>query len=219
MPTVVPLLLGWMSNDASVMVTGGSGVMRYPIPGYAVVHERGIVLFDTGLHATLIDSTAELRGLAKVFTIELTGNDLVEARLTANGIDAEEITHVVNSHLHFDHCGRNGPFAHATTLLQADEWEAAHHPGPTPGHTAGHQSLLVRAADRPAADSAMLVGDACYLHNMLTDGVFPPFAHDAERQRDTYHVLAQHEAEGTRLLFSHDVDQWDVVPDGLARGA
>ena len=254
MPTVVPLLLGWMSNDAGVMVTGGSGVMRYPIPGYAVVHERGIVLFDTGLHATLIDSTAELRGLAKVFTIELTAGDLVEARLAAHGIDTAEITHVVNSHLHFDHCGRNGPFAHATTLLQADEWEAAHHPGPTtyvgvhldeieaghiellsgahdvfgdgtvvcvptPGHTAGHQSLLVRAADQPAADSAMLVGDACYLHRMLTDGVFPPFAHDAERQRDTYHVLAQHEAEGTRLLFSHDVDRWDVVPDGLARGA
>ena len=164
------------------------------------------------------------------------------------------ITHVVNSHLHFDHCGRNGPFAHATTLLQADEWEAAHHPGPTtyvgvhldeieaghiellsgahdvfgdgtvvcvptPGHTAGHQSLLVREADRPGADAALLVGDACYLQRMLTDGVFPPFAHDAERQRDTYAVLARYQADGTRLLFSHDVDHWDVVPDGLARSA
>ena len=217
MPTVVPLLLGWMSNDAGVMITGGSGVMRYPIPGYAVVHERGIVLFDTGLHATLIDSTAELRGLAKVFTIELTGNDLLEARLTANGIDAEEITHVVNSHLHSITAAAT--VRSPTPPRCCRPTSAAHHPGPTPGHTAGHQSLLVRAADRPAADSAMLVGDACYLHNMLTDGVFPPFAHDAERQRDTYAMLAQHEAEGTRLLLSDDVDHWDVVPDALARGA
>jgi glyoxylase-like metal-dependent hydrolase (beta-lactamase superfamily II) len=243
-----------MSNDAGVLVSGGSGVMRYPIPGYAVVHERGIVLFDTGLHDTLMNSTAELGGLAKVFSVELSPADLVEARLAAHGIDTGQITHVVNSHLHFDHCGRNGPFAHATTLLQSDEWEAAHHGGPTtyvglhldeieaghielingvhdvfadgtvvcvptPGHTAGHHSLLVRQADRPDADSALLVGDACYLRRMLTDGVLPPFGHAAEHQRHSYGILARYEAAGTRLLFSHDVDHWDRVPDGLVGAA
>jgi glyoxylase-like metal-dependent hydrolase (beta-lactamase superfamily II) len=239
-----------MSNDARVLVSGGSGVMRYPIPGYAVVHERGVVIFDTGLHAGLMTSTDELGGLAKVFTVELSSSDLVEARLAERGIECAAVTHVVNSHLHFDHCGRNGPFAHATTLLQASEWEAAHQSGPTvyvgapldeveagrielldgahdvfgdgtvvcvptPGHTAGHQSLLVRAADRAGAGSALLVGDACYLRRMLTDNVLPPFAYDAERQRATYAVLARYELEGTRLLFSHDVEHWDLVPDGL----
>jgi glyoxylase-like metal-dependent hydrolase (beta-lactamase superfamily II) len=250
MPTVVPLPLGWMANEASVLVTGASGTMRYPIPGYAVVHERGTLVFDTGLHDTLMDSTAELGGLAKVFTVELSRDDLVEARLAEHGIDPAEITHVVNSHLHFDHCGRNGPFAHATTLVQAAEWEAAQRPGrttyvgvhldevaaghvellsgahdvfgdgtvvcvPTPGHTAGHQSLLVRAADRPGAESVLLVGDACYLHSMLTDGVLPPFAHDADRQRATYDLLAEYQRQGTRLLFSHDVAHWDAVPETL----
>ncbi len=51
---------------------------------------------------------------------------------------------------------------------------------------------------------------------MLVDGVLPPFHHDADRQRDSYRLLARYEAEGTRLLFSHDVEHWDRVPEALA---
>ena len=250
MPHIVPLCLGWMANDAGVLVEGAHGVMRYPIPGYAVVHERGTVLFDTGLHETLMTSTDELGGLAKVFTVELSPDDLVERRLAEHGLDVDQITHVVNSHLHFDHCGRNGPFAHATTLVQSSEWEAAQRPGrttyvgvpfdevaagqvqrldglhdvfgdgtvvcvPTPGHTVGHQSLLVRSEPGPGADEALLVGDACYLASMLADGVLPPFAFDAAEQRRSYDVLRRHERAGARLIYSHDVDHWDRVPAAL----
>jgi N-acyl homoserine lactone hydrolase len=253
MTTLLPLCLGWMSNEASLMVPGETGTMRYPIPGYAIVHERGTVLFDTGLHEPLMSSSDELGALAAMFTPELTPEDLAEARLTAAGIDPESVTHVVNSHLHFDHCGRNGPFAHAVTLIQAPEWEAAQRPTkysyvgvpldeigagdvrlvegevdlfgdgtvvlvPTPGHTVGHQSLLVRASSAPGADSALLVGDACYLRRMLTAGLTPSFAADVEGQLASYAVLARHEAVGTRLVFSHDVDEWDAVPAGLCRG-
>ena len=139
-------------------------------------------------------------------------------------------------------------------MLQADEWEAVQHRGPTTyvgvhldeieagrielidgtydifgdgtvvcipttGHTAGHQSLLVRASDRPNAASALLVGDACYLHTMLADGVLPPFGHDRERQRHSYRTLTEFEHEGSRLLFSHDIDHWDRVPADLTRAA
>jgi len=250
MATVLPLLLGRMRNDAGVLVSGASGEMSYPIPGYAVVHERGVVVFDTGLRDTLMSSTDELGRLAEVFTIDLQPDDLIETRLAAHGIDAAEVTHVVNSHLHFDHCGRNGPFAAATTVLQTPEWEAAR-PGSfgayrgtpfeevadghvelidgdhdvfgdgtvvcvsTPGHTAGHQSLLVREANRPDADAALLVGDACYLRRMLTDSVLPPFGHDQQRQLDSYGLLARYEADGAQLVFSHDVDNWDQLPAGL----
>ena len=72
MTTLVPLCLGWMSNDADLMVPGEPGTMRYPIPGYAVVHERGTVLFDTGLHESLITSSDLLGALAEMFTVELT---------------------------------------------------------------------------------------------------------------------------------------------------
>ena len=251
MPTVVPLCLGWMSNDAGVLVSGADGVMRYPIPGYAIVHERGTVIFDTGLHDTLMTSSEELGFLADVFTVELSHEDLIETRLAAAGIETAQVTHLVNSHLHFDHCGRNGPLAHATTLLQTDEWEAAHDPRPstyigvpldeveaghielldgahdvfgdgtvvcvpTPGHTAGHQSLLVKESTASGAESALLVGDACYLRTMLTDGILPPFAYDSKQQRQSYDILSTYEADGARLIFSHDVDHWDRIPAGLA---
>ena len=209
----MPLCLGWMSNEADLLVPGEEGTMRYPIPGYAVVHERGTVLFDTGLHESLMTSTDFLGALAAMFTPEVTPADLAEVRLAEAGIDPASVTHVVNSHLHFDHCGRNGPFADAVTLVQAPEWEAAQHPTkyayvgvpldeigggdlrlvegevdlfgdgtvvlvPTPGHTVGHQSLLVRAGPEPDADSALLVGDACYVRRMLAARLTPSFATD-----------------------------------------
>ena len=188
MTTLVPLCLGWMSNDADMFVPGEAGTIRYPVPGYAVVHEQGTVLFDTGLHESLITSDEMLGVLAPMFTVELTAADLPEARLAEAGIDPASVTHVVNSHLHFDHCGHNGPFADAVTLVQVAEWEAARKPAtpysyvgvpldeigagdlrlvdgeidlfgdgtvvlvPTPGHTVGHQSLLVRAGPEPDAD-------------------------------------------------------------------
>ena len=254
MTTLVPLCLGWMSNDASLMVPGETGSMRYPIPGYAVVHERGTVLFDTGLHEPLIHSSDELGALAAMFTPELTADDLAEVQLARAGIDPESVTHVVNSHLHFDHCGRNGPFPHAVTLVQAGEWEAAQHPTkyayvgvpldeigggdlrlvdgavdlfgdgtvvlvPTPGHTVGHQSLLVRAAAAPDADSALLVGDACYVRRMLAARLTPSFAVDVAGQLASYETLERHEAQGARLIFSHDIDEWDAVPAGLRPSA
>jgi N-acyl homoserine lactone hydrolase len=248
--TLVPLCLGWMSNDAALMVPGETGPMRYPIPGYAVVHEQGTVLFDTGLHESLMTSSESLGALARMFAPELTPEDLAESRLAEAGIDPASVTHVVNSHLHFDHCGRNGPFADAVTLVQAPEWEAAQHPTkyayvgvpldeigggdlrlvegevdlfgdgtvvlvPTPGHTVGHQSLLVRAGPEPDADSALLVGDACYVRRMLAARLTPRFAVDVPGQLASYGILERYEADGARLIFSHDVDEWDTVPLGL----
>jgi glyoxylase-like metal-dependent hydrolase (beta-lactamase superfamily II) len=240
-----------MSNDADMFVPGEAGTIRYPVPGYAVLHERGTVLFDTGLHESLMASDAMLGPLASLFTVEMTPADLPEARLTEAGIDPASVTHVVNSHLHFDHCGHNGPFADAVTLVQATEWAAAREPAtpysyvgvpleeigagdlrlvdgevdlfgdgtvvlvPTPGHTVGHQSLLVRATPGTDADAALLVGDACYLRRMLAAGVTPRYATDVPGQLASYSTLQRFEASGVRLLFSHDIESWDAVPAGL----
>jgi N-acyl homoserine lactone hydrolase len=236
MPRIVPLCLGWMSNDASVMIPGAEGRVRYPVAGYAIVHERGTVMHDT----------SELDYLANVFAPELTPDDLIQHRLTEAGIDIASVTYLVNSHLHFDHCGQNGPFAHARTVIQQAEWDDAQNPPPmsyvgvpldeveagdihlidgafdvfgdgsvvcvpTPGHTKGHQSLLVSSA----TEAALLVGDACYFQSMLSNAVTPTYAVDAETQLGSYAILNSYKARGTRLMFSHDVDNWDQVPASL----
>ena len=47
---------------------------------------------------------------------------------------------------------------------------------PTPGHTAGHQSLRVRTAER----ELVLTGDACYFRQSLETSKLPLFGHDRE---------------------------------------
>lgn len=77
---------------------------------------------------------------------------------------------------------------------------------PTPGHTAGHQSLRVRTADR----EVVLTGDACYFRETLDTGRLPIFGHDPEVQRASLDRLRSLERAGAHLVFGHDPAQ---VPD------
>jgi N-acyl homoserine lactone hydrolase len=126
-------------------------------PGYlhVIEHPEGRVLVDTGL----IDSTPEL-------------DQEWSPRFDPDAIP-RDVLFVINTHLHFDHCGGNRLFAGTPIYVQRLEREVAraddytipewvefegadYHeldgpaellPGlrviPTPGHTPGHQSVLV----------------------------------------------------------------------------
>ena len=76
---------------------------------------------------------------------------------------------------------------------------------PTPGHTAGHQSLLIEGR-------LLLTGDACYCRLALDLDAPPPFGHDLAQQRQVFAWLRDQEAKGVRLVFSHDADQWASHP-------
>jgi N-acyl homoserine lactone hydrolase len=75
---------------------------------------------------------------------------------------------------------------------------------PTPGHTAGHQSLLVEGR-------LLLVGDACYCRQALDEDVLPPFPVDADQQREAFAWIREQEARGTAVVFSHDAQQWATL--------
>jgi N-acyl homoserine lactone hydrolase len=75
---------------------------------------------------------------------------------------------------------------------------------PTPGHTAGHQSLRVRTADR----EIVLTGDACYFRRSLDESRLPLFGNDREQQLRTFDGLRAMEAAGAHLVFGHDPAQW-----------
>lgn len=82
----------------------------------------------------------------------------------------------------------------------------------TDGHTAGHQSVRVRASD----GVYVLCGDCCYLRRTLTHEHLPPFAWDHDRQRASIRRLAAEQRDGATLLFGHDLDQQDrITRDGL----
>ena len=143
-----------------------------PIPGHlhVIEHPNGRVLVDTGM----IDSTPELD--------EDWHPTIYPERIP------REVALVINTHLHFDHCGGNRLFPGIPIHVQRRELEAAREPDytipewvefegatyveldgeaeivpgvrvlPTPGHTPGHQSVLVDTDD----GLVVVAGDVAY---------------------------------------------------------
>ncbi len=85
----------------------------------------------------------------------------------------------------------------------------------TDGHTAGHQSVRVRAE----AGTFTLCGDCCYLRRTLDEEHLPPFGVDRGRQLVAIRRMRRERDDGATLVFGHDPDQWAVlVRDGFAPG-
>jgi glyoxylase-like metal-dependent hydrolase (beta-lactamase superfamily II) len=78
---------------------------------------------------------------------------------------------------------------------------------PTPGHTHGHLSVLVRRAGRP---SLLLAGDASYTQQLMLDGVVDGVAVDERAARDTLQRLQRHtRSSPTVYLPAHDPESGD----------
>jgi N-acyl homoserine lactone hydrolase len=140
-----------------------------PVYGYVIGHPDGPIVVDTGV------------GFGNDFIDEVYQPECVQLdrALGAVGIEASSIVGVVNSHLHFDHCGQNQLLYGADVpfflqQLEVDEVERdrfytdAEWALPpvaqrrlldgdfeiaegvtvlaTPGHTPGHQSVVVESA-------------------------------------------------------------------------
>jgi N-acyl homoserine lactone hydrolase len=237
---VRPLECGWLTTDAGGMLTGAAGTMRLPVGAFLVEHPRGTVVFDTGMHPELQHDTSRMRSTASLFAVEQRPEWTLTGQLEAVGVAPDDVSVAVVSHLHFDHCGGLAQLPAARVLVQAAEWEAGFDDGmvdfgvfnpgdfdlghdrqlvdgehdvfgdgrlrllPTAGHTAGHQSLLVDG-------TTLLVGDACYCQPALDQDALPPFAADADAQHRVFAWLRDQQAAGTRLVYSHDVDQWAAL--------
>ncbi|MGH8672802.1 MAG: N-acyl homoserine lactonase family protein [Burkholderiales bacterium] len=98
-----------------------------PVSSYLIVHPRGNVLFDTGIHCdALADPVARLgRRVAGLFAIRSAPGDDVVSQLAGLGVRPDDVQTVVNSHFHFDHCGCNMSFPRATFLVQRAELDVA----------------------------------------------------------------------------------------------
>jgi N-acyl homoserine lactone hydrolase len=85
----------------------------------------------------------------------------------------------------------------------------------TDGHTAGHQSVLVRTEE----GEFVLCGDCCYLRRTLIDEHLPPFGTDRAAQLHAIRRMRDLQQGGTALIFGHDPDQWSTIMErGLRPG-
>ncbi|WP_433887511.1 N-acyl homoserine lactonase family protein [Streptomyces sp. CA-111067] len=219
--------LGYFVRPASE--TGGPRPRVEPVLAYLVEHDRGLILFDTGVGGADPETEAHYRPRRR---------DLRNA-LSAVGVALDDIALVANCHLHFDHCGGNPLLGGRPILVQNVELATARGgdytfdelidfpaasyeelagetevwPGvwivPTPGHTRGHQSLVVRQADGTvvlagqAHDSASHFASDQLARQAALDGVEQPLpAYQPWLER-----LA--EFDPRRVLFAHDCSVWE----------
>jgi glyoxylase-like metal-dependent hydrolase (beta-lactamase superfamily II) len=216
---IEPLHVADFVHPEGSLLAGRTGIVM----AFAVVHPDGVVVFDTGIGVGDEEIEAAYRPTVRALP-EL---------LRAAGIELDDVVAAANSHLHFDHCGQNGALPGIPIHVQAAELAAAHEPDytipswvdaagtryvqhdgdaellpcvrllPTPGHTPGHQSLVVDAED----GRTVIVGQALYTKAEWTgasepgqsgqDSAWDPAAYRASVAR--LRALAP-----DRVLFGHE---------------
>jgi len=125
--TIYAFTCGWLTVPTALLLEGETGSLTVPVPAYLIDHPKGRALFDAGLHVgTQTEADQRLGRLAPFHTVRFKPGEEVAARLTALGCAPDRIDFIINSHLHFDHCGGNEQLPNATLLIQRREWEAAH---------------------------------------------------------------------------------------------
>ncbi|MGI9432157.1 MAG: N-acyl homoserine lactonase family protein [Myxococcota bacterium] len=217
LPTVHRLLLAEMTCP-DFHPTPGDEVEVY---AYLIEHPEGAVLVDSGMGS----DNAFLNRAYRPRLVPLS-EALGEA-----GCRISDVVALVNSHLHFDHCGNNRRLLGVPTWVQRKEVEAAREPHytirewfdfdgaalrmadgemevlpgvrliPTPGHTPGHQSVLVEGGKQ-----RVLIGaQAAYRLEEWRAGADPPVNSQPgleERYRATFEGLQRLGADAVYL--SHD---------------
>jgi len=198
MVSVHVLCGGYVDLDRSVFFSDeGPGTrVTAPVPCFLVVHPRGVVLFDTGIHrSALTDPVGRLgERRARLFRLRSRPGDEVVSQLALLGLGPGDVRYVVNSHLHFDHCGGNEFFPRSTFLVQRPEMEAAR--AAMAGAT-GRYSPSPIDFDHPL-DYQMVDGE----HDIFGDGqlvLVPTYGHTPGHQS-----LAVRRGGGAELVLTAD---------------
>jgi len=189
-----------------------------PVNAFLIRHPDGPILVDTGIGPTHPGIDAMYRP---------TRYALLEA-LASVGVAIADIWLVINTHLHFDHCGGNNIFPGTVIFVQGAEFEAAQAdrytirehfdfpdaqylllrgqaelaPGvsvlPTPGHTHGHQSVVVDSEDGPVIIAGQAAETAQQFQRL-----------EAESEVGVATLRLLHDLMPARVYFSHDHAVWE----------
>lgn len=121
---LVPLEIGRVVTQNAV-IDGSDGATVFPVPSWLIEHPDGLVLFDAGMHIDLQTSVDRIgEGTASRFTPDFNAGEELGARLIDRTIRPSDITHLVLSHLHFDHAGGTEEIPDARLVVQRAEWES-----------------------------------------------------------------------------------------------
>jgi N-acyl homoserine lactone hydrolase len=119
-----------LTVEAVTLMYGLSGQVTIPMPAFLIQHDKGLILFDTGIAPEALDDPVATYGkdLADVLGLEGTTDQRVDKQIEALGFKTSDVTHVISSHLHFDHSGGHHLFPDAKFYAGPGEMAAAHFP-------------------------------------------------------------------------------------------
>jgi len=211
---------------ADVTLPGSDDVC--PVFGFAITHEDGVVIVDTGIGDGHPGIDALYRPRRR---------PLIQ-QLSALKIAPTDVSAIINTHLHFDHCGDNRLFPGTPILVQRAEYEAAQEPAytvpdwvtfpdacfqlldgetevlpdltivPTPGHTPGHQSVVLNTNE----GLMTIAGQAAYTANEFARPQEPhPRGLDGawDREKCLESLRRLRDLGARRVFFSHDAAVWE----------
>src|SRR4051812_10953212 len=126
---IVAARCGGLNMDYGLLQTGQMlGTSRH-IPGMTFFIEttHGVVVWDTGMcTAVSHDAVGYLGRVAKRAVVpEYREGDDVVGRLGQAGYGLDDVSMVLNSHLHFDHAGMNTAFPVAKLVVRTRELDFA----------------------------------------------------------------------------------------------
>ncbi|MCW5746749.1 MAG: N-acyl homoserine lactonase family protein [Alphaproteobacteria bacterium] len=195
---------------------------------YLLRHAAGWILWDTGYP----DAVADKPVTGPIGTA--TRSKTLAAQLAEIGVKPTDIRFVAVSHTHGDHVGNVDLFPTATLLIQKAEFDWAFAPGKkppfnaerpirklegdldvfgdgsvtilsTPGHTPGHQALLVHL---PKTGWLVLSGDAAHFKDNWDNRRVPTMNVSAEQTVASLKRIADVMAEKkAQLWINHDKPQ------------
>ncbi|MGH2447944.1 MAG: N-acyl homoserine lactonase family protein [Chloroflexota bacterium] len=162
-------------------------------------------------------------------------HERVDAQLELLGLRTSELDMVVNTHLHFDHAGGNPLLRDVPLWVQdaelesvADSEDPAFWDGPfvtfrnvrgdwspvsgvdmllTPGHTPGHQSVLIHS---PGQDW-LFTWDAVYTEEHWREDKLGAVVDVTAARSSLRRLRRLAERPNTRCVFGHDLAQWTAL--------
>jgi glyoxylase-like metal-dependent hydrolase (beta-lactamase superfamily II) len=199
---------------------------------YLIRHDKGIVLWDTGIPdavAAMPDGMVVANG-----AITYRRAKTLASQLEQIGVKPADVIYLAVSHTHGDHVGNVVLFPTSTVLIQAAEYDWAM-AGPakpvftttqkieklagdrdvfgdgtvkivsTPGHTPGHQSLLVQL---PKTGWLLLSGDAVHFQDNWTHKRVPSMNFNRDQTlASLQRIAALLDERKAQLWINHDKPQ------------
>tara|TARA_R110002126_G_scaffold47786_2_gene133668 strand:- start:1056 stop:1985 length:930 start_codon:yes stop_codon:yes gene_type:complete len=149
-----------------IKMNQGEENFEIPVPWFLIKHPKGNVVIDGGnAIETAIDKRGHWGAVVDAYDPVMSIKDNCVDQCRSVGVEPEDVSYVLQSHLHLDHSGAVGRFPKAQHIVQRVEYDYAFNPD---WFSAG---AYIRADfDRPGLDWKFLGGEYTDNYDLYGDG-------------------------------------------------